>query len=83
MRRISLQAIRTLIWLGDDYGESNLALNLAEKITEVSAQEAITELFPPQSQESAMQRQDFCSYKNLSGLLFPVFFLPDGSAVCK
>jgi hypothetical protein len=47
MRDIYSKAIRTLIWIGDDDGGSNLALNLAEKIANIAAREDYSGGFPP------------------------------------
>ncbi|KAE9379878.1 hypothetical protein N431DRAFT_121536 [Stipitochalara longipes BDJ] len=47
MGRLYSRAIRTLIWLGDDGGNSHLALNLAEKIANLATREEDSNELPP------------------------------------
>jgi len=49
MRKIYSSAIRTLIWIGDDSGDSHLALNLAEKIANLSARDYYVDIPAPMS----------------------------------
>ncbi|PMD37938.1 hypothetical protein L207DRAFT_387469, partial [Hyaloscypha variabilis F] len=47
MRDIYSKAIRTLIWIGNGDGDSNLALNLAEKIANIATREDYSLGLPP------------------------------------